>query len=75
MNEPKVTKRFITASEIAEELGVCERTILNWSEAGIFPKPLRLSLRKRVWLRVEVEDHYLQQHREAQDASGSHKGA
>jgi predicted DNA-binding transcriptional regulator AlpA len=63
MNEPK--KRFITAKEIADELGVCERTILNWSERGIFPKPLRLSLRKRVWLRVEVEEHYQHQHAKA----------
>ncbi len=50
--------RFVTADEIITELQICDRTLGNWIKAGKFPAPLRLSLRKRVWMRSTVENFY-----------------
>ncbi len=55
-NEQK--NRFVTADEICEELGISDRTLHNWIKANRFPAPLRLSLRKRVWMRSTVENFY-----------------
>jgi len=44
-------KRFVTADEICEDLQICKRTLSRMVEDGRFPQPLRLGLRKKVWLR------------------------
>lgn len=49
--------RFVTSSYLCKELGICQRTLERWINAGKFPAPLRLGLRKRVWLRTEYETH------------------
>jgi predicted DNA-binding transcriptional regulator AlpA len=47
--------RFVTAEEICEEFDVCSRTLYRWIELGRFPAPLRIGVRKRLWLRTEYE--------------------
>lgn len=47
-------KRFITAAEVCEELGIHRKTLQRWIEAGRFPQPLRLH-RRAVWLKATYE--------------------
>lgn len=58
MSEHNETKpRFMTSSELSNELGISEATLTKWVNAGKFPAPLRLGIRHRVWLRVAFEQH------------------
>jgi|GEM_PF-3857181 len=52
-----MNKRFLTATDIANEFGITEATLSRWVAAREFPKPLRFNLRKKLWLRCEVESH------------------
>ncbi len=52
-----MSKRFVSAPEICSELGVCRRTLARMIDDGRFPRPLRLGLRRFVWLRTEYEQH------------------
>lgn len=49
--------RFVTAEEVCEELQICRRTLNRMILDGRFPPPLRLGLRRIVWLKVEYESH------------------
>ncbi|WP_158222724.1 helix-turn-helix transcriptional regulator [Rhodopirellula sp. MGV] len=49
--------RFIEAPEILETLGFSDDTLYRLIATGKFPKPLRLGIRKRVWLRATFEQH------------------
>ncbi len=49
--------RFVDVLELSQELSVTESTIYRWVKLGKFPKPLRLGLRRLVWLRCEYEQH------------------
>ena len=51
----ETSSRFMTASQTSLELGISEATLSQWVERGYFPKPLRLGIRKWVWLRTEFE--------------------
>lgn len=54
MSEQKTQSRFVDAVELCGELGICKRTLGRMVESGRFPQPLRVGLRKRLWLRVEA---------------------
>jgi excisionase family DNA binding protein len=57
MSEQHNTKsRFLTTGQVCGELGISEETLMRWVKAGRFPAPLRLGLRRHVWLRVELEE-------------------
>lgn len=58
MNKPEDKPKFIDAAELCKELGICDRTLLNWINKGIFPKPLRLNIRRRIWLRVNIDQFF-----------------
>jgi len=60
---------FVRCSDIACELGVTEETIYRWVRDGKFPKPLRLGLRKYVWLRKSVEVYFDERQLEAAEAN------
>ena len=49
---------FLTASEIALELGITEATLYRWVKLGLFPRPMRLGLRQYRWFKKTVENHY-----------------
>ena len=66
----KPSRRFADAAEICDELGITRRTLRNWVRRGQFPPPLRLNLRKHVWLRASLENFY---HELANKAEGSNR--
>ena len=47
--------KFVDADELCRELSICRQTLTRWIDAGLFPPPLRIGLRKRLWLRREYE--------------------
>ncbi|MDV6033985.1 MAG: AlpA family phage regulatory protein, partial [Phycisphaera sp. RhM] len=49
--------RFVEADEIARELNISHNTLAAMIADGRFPAPLRLGLRKRVWLRKTFDCH------------------
>ena len=59
---------FVRCSDIACELGITEQTLLRWVRDGKFPKPLRLGLRKYVWLRQSVDVYFDEKQQEAAEA-------
>lgn len=66
---PEKKSRFLTACQLSCELGISEQTLANWIKRGEFPAPLRLGLRRYVWLRVEFEN-YVQSRIEERDREG-----
>jgi predicted DNA-binding transcriptional regulator AlpA len=60
---------FVRASQIAQEIGITEQTLYRWVEAGKFPAPLRLGLRKYVWLRKSVDVYFDEKQLEAAEAN------
>jgi hypothetical protein len=44
----------MTAAEIAPLFRCTTRTLLAWSEKGLFPRPLRIG-RKALWRRAVIE--------------------
>lgn len=47
-------KDLISIDELANELGVCIRTIYNWRESGRMPEPTHLIARKLMWDRGAI---------------------
>lgn len=45
----------VSYSELAQSLKVCKRTLRRWWESGSFPEPIRLSPRKLVWRRQDID--------------------
>lgn len=46
---------YLTATELAEMLGVSVDSIYRWSDAGVFPKPIKLTKSCHRWNRSTVE--------------------
>lgn len=65
--KPRLT-RFVDAKEICEDFGITQQTLAAWIKAGAFPQPMRLGLRKRVWVRLDLEAFY-------KEAAGAAKGS
>ena len=60
-NEPTHVKpSLLRLQEVAEIVAMGTSTILSWEKSGKFPKALRLSPGKRVWLASDI-DHWIQQ--------------
>jgi predicted DNA-binding transcriptional regulator AlpA len=62
-NTPKT--RFVSAVEVCRDLGITSSTLNRWIQLGLFPAPMRLGLRKKVWVRTEMENFYQQKAAEA----------
>lgn len=54
------TKTLVDAKTLCREIGVTPKTLTLWIRQGRFPAPMRLGLRKRVWLRVTIDSFYEQ---------------
>lgn len=54
--------RFIDLNEVQHRVCLGKTTILYWESLGRFPRAVRLSKTKRVWLEGDVNDWILQQH-------------
>lgn len=48
--------KLATAAELAAWFGVSARTIVNWTNSGILPRPVRISPRKQLWRTEEVRE-------------------
>ena len=60
-NEPtNVKPSLLRLQEVAEIVAMGTSTILSWEKSGKFPKALRLSPGKRVWLASDI-DHWIKQ--------------
>lgn len=53
----KFDERFMGIGEVAERFNVARHTISRWVERKAFPQPLRYGIRKRIWLRTEIEKY------------------
>jgi hypothetical protein len=56
---------MLTQRQVAELFAVNPRTILNWWRAGLFPKPLMISPKKRLWDPAVIEEFRLNKIEEA----------
>lgn len=48
--------KLASAAELARWFGVSPRTVMNWANAGILPRPIRISPRKLAWRTEEVRE-------------------
>ncbi len=55
MNSPK----FIDIHKVCEMTSIGKTTLLQWEAQGIFPRAIRLSPHKRVWLASQVTEWML----------------
>jgi excisionase family DNA binding protein len=53
---PDPAGAWLTAAELAELIGVSERSIRTWEQTGQLPPPARVGRLKK-WNRAEVERH------------------
>jgi predicted DNA-binding transcriptional regulator AlpA len=58
------TPRFISLPEVSEITQLGKSTILAWEAQEKFPKAVRLSKTRRVWLEQDVHQWMLNQHAE-----------
>lgn len=49
---------FIERPEICEQLGIHPRTLMRLVKQGTFPPPIRLNLKKHVWMRSHIESFF-----------------
>lgn len=54
--------RFIDLNEVRNRVCLGKTTILHWEAKGLFPRAVRLSKTKRVWLEKDVNNWVLEQH-------------
>ena len=47
--------RFLSLSEVADKVCMGKSTILKWESESKFPKAIRLSRAKRVWLKADID--------------------
>lgn len=64
-HKPEQTTRFVSIGEVCSDLGISTKTLNRWVDQGLFPQPMRLGLRKLVWVRTDVEIFYQQKAAEA----------
>jgi predicted DNA-binding transcriptional regulator AlpA len=63
--------RMLTQRQVAELFNVSTRTILNWWRAGLFPRPLMISPKKRLWDATVIEAFRLAKIEEANNAEAN----
>tara|TARA_R100000781_G_C4052524_1_gene118150 strand:- start:10 stop:228 length:219 start_codon:yes stop_codon:yes gene_type:complete len=54
-NEPTVKASLLKLGEVSRIVAMGPSTILSWEKSGKFPKAIRLSPGKRVWLASDIE--------------------
>ena len=54
--------RFKNINETSEIVSLSKSTIVLWESQGRFPKAVRLSKKKRVWLESDLHDWVLRMH-------------
>jgi predicted DNA-binding transcriptional regulator AlpA len=54
--------RFKNINETSQIVSLSKSTIVLWESQGRFPKAVRLSKKKRVWLESDLNDWVLKMH-------------
>ena len=62
--------RFRNIIETSEIVSLSKSTILLWESQGRFPKAVRLSKKKRVWLESDLNDWISKMHASATESHG-----
>jgi prophage regulatory protein len=60
MNDVNQAPRFTNLIEVARQTSLGKSTILAWEAQGKFPKAVRLSPTKRVWLQSDISNWMLE---------------
>jgi predicted DNA-binding transcriptional regulator AlpA len=55
---PDPRHALVSLNEVAAEVGVTRKTIMEWVRAGRFPAPLSVALRRRYWTRAALDALY-----------------
>ena len=63
---------FKTIEETSEIVSLGKSTILLWESQGRFPKAVRLSKKKRVWLESDLNDWVLNMHASNRNEEGAY---
>ena len=56
LRSPTMTRRYVSAAELAERYGVAQRTIWRWANLGILPSPRRITKSCTRWDLTQVEE-------------------
>jgi predicted DNA-binding transcriptional regulator AlpA len=62
--------RFKNINETSEIVSLSKSTILLWESQGRFPKAIRLSKKKCVWLESDLHDWVSKMHASATESHG-----
>ena len=62
--------RFKNINETSEIVSLSKSTILSWESQGRFPKAVRLSKKKRVWLESDLNTWVLKMHASSNESHG-----
>ena len=66
INQPAAeSPRFLSIQEVARRTDFGKSTVLSWESQGKFPRAIRLSATKRVWLEADINAWILEQHKRA----------
>ncbi len=69
-SQAKESPRFTDLKKVSEITELGKSTILAWESQGKFPKAIRLSKTRRVWLESDIHAWMLDKHSEC----ASHQG-
>ena len=62
--------RFIDLREVTSRVCLGKTTVLLWEAEGKFPRAVRLSPNKRVWLDADITQWMLEKHSDNQSQGG-----
>ncbi len=66
----KLIHHFIDLKEVTKRVCMGKTTVLQWEAEGKFPKAIRLSPNKRVWLDADITQWMLDKHSGNQNQGG-----
>ena len=61
---------FLDINQASQIASLSKSTILLWESQGRFPRAVRLSKKKRVWLESDLNDWVLKMHASATESHG-----
>jgi prophage regulatory protein len=62
IDSTSVSPRFLEIPEVSNRVSLGRTTILLWESEGRFPRAVRLSPTKRVWLESDINAWMLEKH-------------
>ncbi|WP_216167620.1 helix-turn-helix transcriptional regulator [Polynucleobacter finlandensis] len=60
MNDVNQVPQFTNLGEVARQTSLGKSTVLAWEAQGKFPRAIRLSPTKRVWLQSDIANWMLE---------------